>query len=163
MNSSPLTYQDIVELIELIKSSSQFSEFRIRHGDFEIELRRGSAGSTSVPGTALAAAPLAHAATAPITTPAMLADADAVASWPAGAVVIRSPMVGSFFRSPEPGAAPFVCLGQAVQADTTVCIIEVMKLMNSIRAGSAGRVIDVLVADGAAVAYGQPLIVIQAG
>lgn len=171
MSSNPLSYQDIVELIELVSASSQFSEFRIRQGDLEIELRRGAAGALAVAAPAPALLPMAATAppVPPVPTaaslsaaPASLARAPAAAPWPADAVVIRAPMVGSFYRCPEPGAAPFVELGQVVDADTTVCIIEVMKLMNSIRAGGPGRVVEVLVADGTAVEYGQPLIVIQA-
>lgn len=79
----------------------------------------------------------------------------------AGAVLIRSPMVGSFYRAPEPGARPFVEVGQTVQADTTVCIIEVMKLMNSIPASVAGTVTHILVGDGEAVEYGQVLMVVD--
>ncbi len=70
-------------------------------------------------------------------------------------------MVGTFYRAPEPGARPFVELGQHVEADMIVCIIEVMKLMNSIAAGASGTVMHILVADAAAVEAGQPLIVLQ--
>jgi acetyl-CoA carboxylase biotin carboxyl carrier protein len=76
-------------------------------------------------------------------------------------VVVRAPMVGTFYRAPEPGAAPFVEAGQHVTADTTVCIIEVMKLMNSIPAGCTGVVTHVLVKDAEPVEYGQPLIAIR--
>jgi len=70
-------------------------------------------------------------------------------------------MVGTFYRSPEPGAKPFVEVGQTVTPDTTVCIIEVMKLMNSLSAGSSGRVTHLLVDDAEAVDMGQALIVID--
>jgi acetyl-CoA carboxylase biotin carboxyl carrier protein len=70
-------------------------------------------------------------------------------------------MVGTFYRSPEPGAKPFVEVGQEVGPGTTVCIIEVMKLMNSLPAGSAGRVTHVLVDDARPVEMGQALIVID--
>jgi acetyl-CoA carboxylase biotin carboxyl carrier protein len=69
-------------------------------------------------------------------------------------------MVGTFYRASEPNAAPFVEAGAMVEADTTVCIIEVMKLMNSIAAGAAGVVTHILVEDGAPVEFGQPIIVI---
>ncbi|BCQ28405.1 hypothetical protein NK8_65940 (plasmid) [Caballeronia sp. NK8] len=69
-------------------------------------------------------------------------------------------MVGTFYRSPEPGAKAFVEVADAVEAESTVCIIEVMKLMNSIAAGAGGVVTHVLVEDGDPVEYGQPLIVI---
>ena len=80
---------------------------------------------------------------------------------PPGAVTIKSPMVGTFYRAPEPGARPFVEPGQAVTPNATVCIIEVMKLMNSIPAGCNGTVTQVLVDDAEAVDAGQILIVID--
>ena len=70
-------------------------------------------------------------------------------------------MVGIFYCAPEPGATPFVKVGQRAAADTTVCIIEVMKLMNSIQAGSSGLVTHILVKDGEAVEFGQALVVID--
>jgi acetyl-CoA carboxylase biotin carboxyl carrier protein len=82
---------------------------------------------------------------------------------PPGAVLVRAPMVGTFYRSPAPGAPPFVEPGSRVTADAIVCIIEVMKLMNSIDAGVDGVVIHVLVDDAEPVEYGQPLIVIDPG
>ncbi len=70
-------------------------------------------------------------------------------------------MVGTFYRSPEPGAPPFVEIGQAVEPDTTVCIIEVMKLMNSIPAGARGVVTHVLAENGAPVETNAPLVVVE--
>ena len=81
--------------------------------------------------------------------------------WPEDSIVIRSPMMGTFYRSPAPGAPPFVEVGQAVEPETTVCIIEVMKLMNSIEAGAHGTVVQVLVDDAALVEAAQPLIVLR--
>jgi acetyl-CoA carboxylase biotin carboxyl carrier protein len=80
--------------------------------------------------------------------------------WPADAAVIRAPMVGTFYRAPEPGARPFVLVGDRVTAETTVCIIEVMKLMNSIPAGANGVVTHVLVEDASPVEANAPLIVV---
>lgn len=176
MTSQNLSYQELLQLVELIKSSSQFREFRFRSGDIELELRRGAAdaagdGASAMP-PAEAAAPVPRAAP-PSVAGALNGSARRVAaaeepvkatgpvpSVPAGATVIRSPMVGTFYRAPEPGAAPFVEVGGSVDATTTVCIIEVMKLMNSIPAGCRGVVSRILVEDGEAVEYGQDLIVI---
>ncbi|MFZ5509542.1 MAG: acetyl-CoA carboxylase biotin carboxyl carrier protein, partial [Pseudomonadota bacterium] len=80
---------------------------------------------------------------------------------PEGMVVVEAPMVGTFYRAPEPGAKPFVEVGQRVAPDTVVCIIEVMKLMNSIAARHAGVVAQILVNDGDPVEFGQPLVVID--
>ena len=82
-------------------------------------------------------------------------------AYPEGAILIKSPMVGSFYRAPEPGARPFVEVGQQVEMDTVVCIIEVMKLMNSVPAGASGVVTHILVEDGGPVEFGQVLVVIE--
>ena len=109
-----------------------------------------AAGATA--SAKLEPAPAGHVAATP---------ARAAVEIPAGAVTIKSPMVGTFYRSPEPGAKPFVEVGQRVSADTTVCIIEVMKLMNSIAAGCEGTVTHVLANDAEAVDVGQLLIIID--
>jgi acetyl-CoA carboxylase biotin carboxyl carrier protein len=92
--------------------------------------------------------------------PASTGPAPDARDWPANATVIRAPMVGTFYRAPEPGARPFVLVGDRVTADTTVCIIEVMKLMNSIPAGADGVVTHVLVDDAAPVEANAPIIVL---
>lgn len=175
MSKQSLSYQDLVELIDLIKSSSHFSEFRLRSGDFELELRRGGAPvAPASTAPAAAASSATQSASAASDTPARVGPAvteppraTPTPSAPSratpndGSVVVTAPMVGSFYRSPEPGAPPFVEIGQEVTPDTTLCIIEVMKLMNSIKAERHGTVVDILVADAQAVEYGQPLIVIR--
>ncbi len=152
--SHDLTYDDLLRIVELIKTSEQFSEFRLKIGEIEVELRRRSVAGAPAPlGSSSPQASVAQAA-----EPAPAREAP---TWPEGSIVIRSPMVGTFYRAPEPGARPFVDVGQAVEPDTTVCIIEVMKLMNSIPAGAWGTVMQILVQDAAAVEAGQPLIVLQ--
>jgi len=79
---------------------------------------------------------------------------------PPGSYAVRSPMVGTFYRSREPGARPFVEVGQEVSAGTEVGIVEAMKLMNVIQADRTGRILQVLVADGAPVEYDQPLVLL---
>ena len=148
-----LTYDDLLRIVELIKSTEHFSEFRLKVGDIEIELRhRKSGASAPVPPPIKGAA--AESMVANRAQPA------ASAKWPEGSVVIRSPMVGTFYRAPAPGAPPFVDVGQAVKPDTVVGIIEVMKLMNSITADVHGTVVQILVGDTAQVEAGQPIIVI---
>lgn len=164
MADEQLTYADLLRIVELIKSSEQFSEFRLKVGEIEIELRRRGAVSTPVPAAPLAvAAP--HIEPGPVasqTEPARApVQSRTAATWPEGSIVIRSPMVGTFYRAPEPRAPSFVEVGQTVEPGTTVCIIEVMKLMNSIPAGAHGTVTHVLVDDTAPVEAQQPLIVLQ--
>ncbi|MFI6131680.1 acetyl-CoA carboxylase biotin carboxyl carrier protein [Micromonospora sp. NPDC051141] len=76
---------------------------------------------------------------------------------------VRAPVVGTFYRAPEPGAAPFVAVGDLVRPGQVIGIVEAMKLMNEVTAGQAGRVVEVLVPDGKPVEYDQPLIVLDPG
>ena len=152
-----LTYDDLLRIVELIKSTEHFSEFRLKVGEIELELRRRRAAGAST----RASEPSAANEFESIPAPDQTGPAEARAPWPEGSVVIRSPMVGTFYRSPALGATPFVEVGQVVEPDTTVCIIEVMKLMNSIAAGAHGTVLQLLVDDAALVEAAQPLIVLR--
>ena len=166
MGKEILTYDDLLQIVELIKSAESFSEFHLKIGDIELDLRKSDAGA-SAPPAASANTPLpaadaaASAKLAPAPADQVAAGSKAAVEVPTGAVVIKSPMVGTFYRSPEPGAKPFVEVGQRVSPDTTVCIIEVMKLMNSISAGCEGTVTHVLANDAEAVDVGQLLIIID--
>ncbi|WP_323036637.1 acetyl-CoA carboxylase biotin carboxyl carrier protein [Pararhodobacter sp.] len=111
----------------------------------------------AAPAAAPQAAPVAPQASAPVTAAPALISADP-AEHP-GAVA--SPMVGTAYLSPEPGAAPFVAIGQAVTAGQTVLIIEAMKTMNQIPAPASGTIKRILVADGTPVEYGAPLMIIE--
>lgn len=165
MAHEQLTYDDLLRIVELIKSSERFSEFRLKVGDIEIELRRRGAAGTPAPTvpSPLTTAPLVDPVPAGRQAEAPRASVEprAAATWAEGSIVIRSPMVGTFYRAPEPGVPPFVEKGQAVEPGTTVCIVEVMKLLNSIPAGAYGTVAQVLVDDAEPVEAGQPLIVLQ--
>ena len=173
MNSKDsMDYAHVLQLIDLLEASSTFSEVRLRSGDFEIELRRGSSGAPPAPAlaparpprtetvasdvaaaAASAADPAPQRATAPRAAPASVPR-------PAGHRVVQAPMVGTGYRAPAPGARPFVEIGQAVSAGDTLCIVEVMKLMNSIPCDCDGVVVEILFEDGQALAHGQDLIVV---
>lgn len=181
MSNGQIDFQDVLALVELIKASSNFSEIRLRSGDVEIELRRngGAAFEVAPASRAAAASPaapseaifasrdLAPAAVAPMpapksaATPAPASAQKARAASREGTTVIKSPMVGTVYHAPEPGAAPFVMVGQTVSPGDQICIVEVMKLMNSIHAESHGVITEILVADGEVVEYGQELFVIS--
>jgi acetyl-CoA carboxylase biotin carboxyl carrier protein len=164
MSERRISYEEIAGIVELIRQSGDFAELRLKVGDIEVELRRAAPPGAAPPPPAVpagAAAPNDDAARAP--APGAGHAGDAGYEPPPGAHVVRAPMVGTFYRAPQPGAAPFVEVGQRVAAGDIVCIIEVMKLMNSIAAGVAGTVTDVLVENGGGVEYGQPLIVIAPG
>ena len=109
---------------------------------------------------AVVAAPVAVAA-APVAAPVAAAPAAAPAVAEAPKVTIDSPLVGTLYRAPGPEAQPFVRVGDTVSADTTVCIIEAMKVMNEIPAGKSGVIKEILVENGQPVEYGQPIFVIE--
>ena len=150
MRTPNLTYDDVLLIVELVKTT-QFREFRLKVGEIEVHLRRsnGAAGPASVERPAV----MPSDAT-PARSPAL--------GVPEGSALVRAPMVGTFYRAPEPGAAPFVEVGQRVEPDTVVGIIEVMKLMNSINAEVRGVVTQILVGNGKAVEHGEALLAIQA-
>ena len=150
MRKESLTYEDVLRIVELVKST-RFSEFRLKVGEIEVHLKRknGASGETSaLPIAAQSAAIVPSASSAPGRT------------FAPDARLVRSPMVGTFYRAPGPDAEPFVEVGRHVEPDTTVCIIEVMKLMNSIAAETRGVVAEILVENGARVDYGDVLMVI---
>jgi acetyl-CoA carboxylase biotin carboxyl carrier protein len=146
-----LTYEDLVQIVELIKSASHFSEFRLKVGDIEVSLRRSRDSIPSVTAPGVASAPQQPKAERRPTHDKP----------PDGFAVVRAPMVGTFYRAPSPGAPPFVEVGSAVAASTQVGIIEVMKLMNAIEAGASGVVREILAANAEPVEYGQPLMLIE--
>ena len=169
MGKEILTYDDLLQIVELIKSAEAFSEFHLKIGDIELDLRKSRPGAASPSSPAVAPSPAAVEAVKVEKPVRIDNDFPEPAPYvrelpndiPAGSVVINSPMVGTFYRSPEPGAKPFVEVGQQVSPETTVCIIEVMKLMNSLPAGVAGRVTHVLLNDAQPVEMGQALIIID--
>lgn len=168
MSERDLSYQDILEIIQLVESSPEFSEFKLEYGDIKIHLRKNSTESNpqnkslgnEILGGSQEASQIDEQAT-PLPQQKAEVKKKIVSSIPEGVIGIKSPMVGSFYRSPEPGATPFVEVGSVVNPDSVVCIIEVMKLMNSLPAGVSGTITDILVSDGEPVEYGQVLILIK--
>ena len=150
MPKDSLTYEDVLRIVELVKTT-RFSEFRLKVGEIEVHLRRANGAGGD---------PVVHAQAVPQGEAAAPARSAADRSFPPGAMLVRAPMVGTFYRAPAPGAEPFVEVGGHVDPDTTVCIIEVMKLMNSIPAEARGVVTEILVANGARVEPGDVLMVI---
>ena len=143
-------------LIDLVQQSG-IAELEITEGEEKVRISRGVAGAQVVPpaGVAYVTAPM------PQTAP----DAPAVPAEPSAppepeAHVVKSPMVGTFYRSSAPDAKPFVEIGQAVKAGETVCIIEAMKLLNEIECDRDGVIREILVENGQPVEFGQPLFAI---
>jgi acetyl-CoA carboxylase biotin carboxyl carrier protein len=170
--ANDLGLTEITQIVELM-AKNNLSYFQLERAGSNITLRRGHdleaitdvlaklpapAAATVMHAPAAAYAPpsgpLVPAAAAPV------AAAPAAAAAPVGAT-INSPMVGTFYGASEPGAKPFVSVGQAVDANTTVCIIEAMKVMNEIKAEKSGVIARVLVEDGKPVQFGQHLFELQ--
>lgn len=148
-------------LIDLV-SESGVAELEITEGDDRVKIvNRVGAAPVAAAAPAVIATPVVASA-APVAAPA-----PAVAAEPAAAPVaaedtrtINSPMVGTFYRAPSPGAKPFADVGQKVKAGDTVCIIEAMKLLNEIETEYDGVIKEILVENGQPVEFGQPLFVI---
>jgi len=140
-------------LIELVENSG-IAELELTEGEEHVRISRASSVAAPMQHV-YAAAPLAAAPAPAAAAPA----APAAPAVPEGHVV-KSPMVGSFYRSPSPGAKAFVDVGQNVNAGDTLCIIEAMKLLNEIEADKAGVIKAILVENGQAVEFGQPLFII---
>lgn len=140
-------------LIDLV-SESNVSELEITEAEGKVRIVKGGGAVVQQ----FVAAPVQAAAAAPV-QPAAVAELPAPAE-PSGHVV-KSPMVGTFYRSSSPGAKPFVELGSQVKEGETVCIIEAMKILNEIEADKSGTVTRILGENGQAVEYGQPLFVIE--
>jgi acetyl-CoA carboxylase biotin carboxyl carrier protein len=158
--------QDIEALLETF-DGSDWQELHLKIAGLELFLSK-------TPGARAPGAPVHHPAdpapfapthsTAPVAAPRAPGDASgsaATADAPAHWVTVRAPNLGTFYRAPKPGAAPYVSVGQRVEADTEVCLIEVMKLFTSVLAGAVGTVRKVLVDDAELVEYDQPLFLIE--
>ncbi len=144
------------ELAELLGETG-LSEIEVEDGDRKIRVAR-TISAAPVASVAVAAAP------APVAAAAPAAAAPAAAAEPAApsmANAVKSPMVGTSYLSPEPGAAPFVSVGATVKIGDPLLIIEAMKVMNPITAERAGKVTAILVEDGQPVEFDQPLVVIE--
>lgn len=144
-------------LIELVETSG-IAELEIQEGEERVRITRASPAAVAQPTVMLQAAPAAPVAAA-VAAPAPPTE-PAVPPQPEGHVV-KSPMVGTFYRSASPGAKPFVEIGDDVQQGDTLCIVEAMKLMNEIEADVGGEVVKMLVKNGQPIEYGQELFAIR--
>ena len=164
-----MNMKEVKELIELV-SEKGFAEFEIEHQGFRLHICRfKEPPATALPPVAtpvIISSPLPvaadAAAIAPATAPPATAPAQPEAAAPEAVLhVIKSPIVGTFYRAPSPNLESFVKIGDHVEIDSVVCIIEAMKLMNEIQSDVNGEVVKVYVENGQAVEYGQPLFGIK--
>ena len=145
-------------LIDLV-SESNISELEITEAEGKVRIVKASPAAAPLPVMVAPAPVAAVAAAAPVAATAAPAPAAAPAE-PTGHVV-KSPMVGTFYRAGSPGAKAFAEVGQQVKVGDAVCIIEAMKIMNEIESDHAGTITKCLVENGQAVEYGQPLFIIE--
>ncbi len=158
---SDVDLKEIKSIIDLMKKNS-LSEFELEEKDFKIKLKRPIAGTLAALPAAAYSEDGEYANPAPAGRPAGSAPAPAAPAAPAVAEAeIKSPMIGTFYRTPSPDAAPYVDVGSEVGPDTVVCIIEAMKVMNEIKAEARGVITSVLLDNAKPVEFGQPLFKIR--
>jgi acetyl-CoA carboxylase biotin carboxyl carrier protein len=156
-----LTAKDVAEIMRLLESSS-FDSLSLEMNGVKVNLQRGSAAAATQP-----------AVHAPAPQPPVESQPQQVQAAPQkrapklpsqpGLAEVASPLLGIFYRAPKPGEPPFVQIGSKVEEDTVIGIIEVMKLMNSVRAGVRGEVAEILAENGALVEYGEILMRVRPG
>ena len=144
----------VKKLIELLEASS-VDEIEIKEGEESVRISRNTGAPIAM------AAPIAAPAMPAPLAPAPAAPAPPEAVAPSAANAVKSPMVGTFYRSPSPDAAAFVEVGQSVRAGDVLCIVEAMKMMNQIEADRAGTVTAIHAENGEPVEFDQPLITVE--
>ncbi|MEJ6604251.1 MAG: acetyl-CoA carboxylase biotin carboxyl carrier protein [Verrucomicrobiia bacterium] len=159
--------KQIKQVIELMKRA-ELNEFSVEEEGFKLKIRRGHKGGSnganrnSAPPFVVAAEPAVQAAIPSIAVPAPATlTTTASGDDEVGMTFIKSPMVGTFYRSPSPDSKAFADVGTKVEASTLVCIIEAMKIMNEIQAEVKGTIVEVLAEDGDPIEYGQKLFKVK--
>jgi acetyl-CoA carboxylase biotin carboxyl carrier protein len=159
----PQDLEDLKQLIEFLKQY-QVAEFDLDRGDLKIRLKFNQQESSQAGlgdlARLLATAPngvAQAAATAAQTEPAAAVDPDA------GLHIVKSPIVGTYYGSPSPGASPFVSPGDHVEKGQVICIVEAMKLMNEIESDASGEIVKCFVSNGQPIEFGQPLFSVRLG
>jgi acetyl-CoA carboxylase biotin carboxyl carrier protein len=172
-----MDFNQIQEIIRLV-SKLKLTEFEVKDGEFKLTIKNQTlvkdknqaAGQVMIPATSPLVTMAPPVAQAPAATPPPAAPAAAPAAPAAAApkedsdanlVPVKSPMVGTFYRSGSPDKPPFVKVGDTIDVGTTVCIIEAMKLFNEIESDVKGKIVKVLVEDATPVEYDQPLFLVE--
>lgn len=162
-----LSEDDVLHILKLI-DESHFDYFQLEVGELKITVSKGDpipfAGQTAAAPAPAAVAAAPVAAAKPATAPAAVAATPQAAkptAIPEGMAPITAPLLGTFYVAPEPGAPPFVKVGQQITEDTTVGLVEVMKVFNSVRAGVKGTVTEVVAQNGQFVEFGQTLFLVK--
>jgi acetyl-CoA carboxylase biotin carboxyl carrier protein len=159
------TITERVDALAEVLRRHELSEIEVEEGGVRIYVRRGGGDGVAVQYATHAPAPTAH----PVHTPAAPAAAPSAPSGPStdtsdgNVAYVTSPFVGTFYRSPSPDSAPFVDVGTRIKKGQVLCIVEAMKLMNEIESEIEGSIVQLLVENGQAVEYGEPLFKIKVG
>lgn len=163
-----LSEDDVLHILKLI-DESKFDYFQLEVGELKITVSKGDpipiSGTTQPASVSVSPSPAPAHAAAPKAAPAAAAATAAPSTKPAaipeGMLPITAPLLGTFYVAPEPGAPPFVKVGQQITEDTTVGLIEVMKVFNSVRAAVKGTVVEVVAQNGQFVEFGQALFIVK--
>ena len=159
-----LTEDDVLHILKLI-DESKFDYFQLEVGELKITVSKGDPIPLTSAAQTVTAAPIAGAPAAakPAATATNAAAAQAAkpAAIPEGMLPITAPLLGTFYVAPEPGAPPFVKVGQQITEDTTVGLIEVMKVFSSVRAAVNGTIVQVVAQNGQFVEFGQTLFIVK--
>ena len=159
LKKNPMKAKEIQELIDYI-SNSGLAEVKIKTEEFELSIKKYAEG----PQVIHAAAPIAPPApvmAAPAPVAPVAAPAPAPTPAPSNLLEIKSPMIGTFYLTPNPDSPAFVSEGSSVKAGQTVCIIEAMKLFNEIESEISGKIVKILVSNATPVEYDQPLFLVD--
>ncbi|MEP7304703.1 MAG: acetyl-CoA carboxylase biotin carboxyl carrier protein [Acidobacteriota bacterium] len=154
--------EQLRQILDLVKQHN-LSEFEVEHEGLRLRIRKDLAGSHVLVPLGAAHPPVAAAATDPVPAPPVVASSgpEPLAADEVELAIVKSPIVGTFYRSPEPDAAAFVEIGAMVKKGQVLCIIEAMKLMNEIDSEYDGQVVNVYVESGQPVQYGERLFAIR--
>jgi len=155
-----LTAKDVEEIMKLLEASS-FDRLSLELDGVKLELERGDAATPRAARAPREAAQTPAAASAPAPAPAAAPAAKPRRNGEDGLVEISSPLLGIYYRAPKPGEPPFVEIGQKVDTETVIGIVEVMKLMNSVSAGVSGEIVDILAPNGELVEHGEVLMLVR--
>jgi len=166
-----MNQKELKELIEFL-IEKDIAEFELERGDVKVRIKRGADVTTPV---------ISHITAVPSAAPPMVSYAPPAGHPPAASPpaapataapaaepqeelhIVKSPIVGTFYESPAPGAPPFIKIGDIVKAGQVLCIIEAMKLMNEIESDASGEIVKMIASNGKPVEYGQPLFAIRIG
>ena len=163
-----MNLDELKQILEMVREH-ELSELELERDGFKLRVKKESpaaARAETITSYQLEAPPsVSPASPAPVTSPAPLPSPPLpeprAGETEVELAVVKSPIVGTFYRAPEPGAKPFVEVGQAVRKGQVLCIIEAMKLMNEIESEASGKIVQILIENGQPVEYGQPLFVIE--